>query len=328
MSLKDTLYRTASRYEPLQRVLRDAVVARKLRFPEVISIESSSYCNADCIMCPRELLSRKKGNMPMDLYRKIIDECAENDRYIKLIQPFMFGESFINKKLVEMIEYTKTRLPRTPVNVSTNGSLINPKMAQALIDCGLDKINIDIDGATAETFEGVRLGLVYEQVVENARYLMELKRTTRSKTPEITVTIINMDETQHEIAAFKDQWTPLADNVVVQSYSTWTGSVEDKNVGDQASASSSGGFTFPCKHPWEEFVIANDGRVSICCLDFDFKVEVGDVSKQSIREVWNGAPIEEIRQKMIENRYDELEICSQCNNYIFQTECSWHQVWK
>ena len=31
---------------------------------------------------------------------------------------------------------------------------------------------------------------------------------------------------------------------------------------------------------------------------------------------------------MIENRYDELEICSQCNNYIFQTECAWHQVWK
>ena len=328
MGMKDTLYRTASRYAPLQRVLRDTVVERKLRFPEVISIESSSYCNADCIMCPRELLSRKKGNMPMDLYQKIIDECAEYARYIKLIQPFMFGESFINKQLVDMIGYTKSRLPRTPVNVSTNGSLINPEKARELIDCGLDKINIDIDGASAETFEGVRIGLVYDQVVENARYLMKLKRDTGSKTPEITVTIINMEETQHEIAAFKDIWTPIADNVVVQSYTTWTGSVEDKNVGDQASASATGGFTFPCKHPWEEFVIANDGRVSICCLDFDFKVEIGDVSKQSIKEVWNGAPIQEIRQKMIENRYDELEICSQCNNYIFQTNCTWHQVWK
>ncbi|MXX04767.1 MAG: hypothetical protein F4Z49_13630, partial [Gemmatimonadetes bacterium] len=86
MGFKDSLYKTASRYEPVQRVLRNAIVARKLRFPEVISIEGSSYCNADCIMCPRELLSRKKGNMPMDLYRKIIDECAENARYIRLIQ--------------------------------------------------------------------------------------------------------------------------------------------------------------------------------------------------------------------------------------------------
>ncbi len=328
MGLKDTLYKTASRYEPIQRVLRNAVVARKLRFPEVISIESSSFCNADCIMCPRELLSRKKGNMSMDLYRKIIDECAENARYIKLIQPFMFGESFINRQLVDMIAYTKSRLPRVPVSVSTNGSLINPQKAQELIDCKLDKINIDIDGATADTFEAVRVGLDYEQVVENARYLMELKRSTGSRTPEITVTIINMEETQHEVDAFRELWTPIADNVVVQSYTTWTGSVDDKNVGDQAAASATGGFTFPCKHPWEEFVIANDGRVSICCLDFDFKVEVGDVSRQTIREVWNGAPIQEIRQKMIENRYDELEICSQCNNYIFQTECAWHQVWK
>ncbi len=328
MSLKDTFYSTAVRYGPLQRVLREAVVARKLRFPEVISIESSSFCNADCIMCPRELLSRKKGNMSMDLYRKIIDECAEYARHVKLIQPFMFGESFINKQLVEMIAYTKSRLPRTPVNVSTNGSLIDPAKAQELIDCKLDKINIDIDGATAETFESVRVGLDYDQVVENARYLMELKRTTGSKTPEITVTIINMAETQHEIEAFKSLWQSIADNVVIQSYTTWTGSVEDKNVGGQAAASATGGFTFPCKHPWEEFVIANDGRVSICCLDFDFKVEVGDVSKQTIREVWHGAPIQEIRQKMIENRYDELELCSQCNNYIFQTECAWHQVWK
>ena len=328
MGLKDKLYKNAARYKPLQRALRDTVVKRKLQFPEVISIESSSYCNADCIMCPRELLSREKGNMPMDLFHKIIDECAENSRYIKLVQPFMFGEPFINKQLVEMIEYTKSRLPRTPVNVSTNGSLINPEKAQALIDCKLDKINIDIDGATAETFEEVRIGLVYEQVVENARYLMNLKKATGSKTPEITVTIINMDETQHEITAFKEMWMPIADNVVVQSYTTWTGSVEDKNVGDQASVSAAGGFTFPCKHPWEEFVIANDGRVSICCLDFDFKVEIGDVSKQTIKEVWNGVPIQEIRKKMIENRYDELEICSQCNNYIFQTECGWHQMWK
>ncbi len=328
MGFKDVFYRTLSRYEAPQRLLRNRVVNRKLHFPEVISIESSSHCNADCIMCPREQLSRSKGNMSIDLYHKIIDECAENAKYIKLVQPFMFGEPFINKQLVEMIQYTKDKLPRTPINVSTNGSLINPEKAEALITSKLDKINIDIDGATAETFEGVRVGLVYEQVVENARYLMELKRLTGSKTPEITVTIINMDETQHEIEDFKKIWTSIADNVVVQSYTTWTGNVEDKNVGDQASASAIGGFTFPCKHPWEEFVIANDGRVSICCLDFDFKVEIGNISNQSIKEVWNGDPIQEIRQKMMENRYSELEICSQCNNYIFQTECTWHKLWK
>jgi hypothetical protein len=31
---------------------------------------------------------------------------------------------------------------------------------------------------------------------------------------------------------------------------------------------------------------------------------------------------------MVDNRYHELDICSQCNNYIFQTECTWHHVWK
>lgn len=328
MGLKRSFYKSIVRYKPAQRLIRDAVVRRKLLFPEVISIESSSHCNADCIMCPREQLSRSKGNMTMELYRKIIDECSDYQRSIRLIQPFMFGEPFINKRLVEMIRYTKEKLPRTPVNVSTNGSLISPEKAQELIDVGLDKINIDIDGASKDTFEKVRIGLDYDQVVENARYLMKLKRSSRSRKPEITVTIINMDQTRDEIEAFRQIWGPIADHVVVQSYTTWTGSVEDRNVDEQEQHSQSGGFTFPCKHPWEEFVISHDGRVSICCLDFDFKVVVGDVNHQSIQSIWNSEPIQEIRQRMIENRYDELSLCSNCNNYIFQTECSWHYLWK
>ena len=99
-------------------------------------------------------------------------------------------------------------------------------------------------------------------------------------------------------------------------------------MGQKADASTAGRFTFPCKHPWEEFVIGHDGRVSICCLDFDFKVVVGDVTKMSIRDIWNGEAITEIRKKMMEDRYDELDLCRNCNNYIFQTECSWHYLWK
>ncbi|MBM3265265.1 MAG: radical SAM protein [candidate division Zixibacteria bacterium] len=327
MGLKSSLIRTVSRYTPTRRWLRDAFVQRKLVFPQVVSIESSSHCNADCIMCPREQLTRTKGNMSMDLYRKVIDECARHKRYVRLIQPFMFGEPFINKRLVEMIRYAKEKLPRTPINVSTNGSLLYPAKAQELIDVGLDKINIDIDGATKETFEAVRIGLDYEEVVENARHLMGLKKRLGLRKPEITVTIIQMEPTEGEIEAFVELWKPAADHVVVQRYTTWTGSVEDRNTGEIAEASAAGGFTFPCKHPWEEFVIAHDGKVSLCCLDFDFKIVVGDVNTQSIREIWNGAPLEEVRRRMIDNRYHELELCSQCNNHIFQTACTWHYLW-
>lgn len=328
MGLKLPLFRALSHHKTLQRLVRNAVVRRKQSFPEVISIESSSHCNAECIMCPREQLTRTKGNMTLELYRKIIDECARHRRQVRLIQPFMFGEPFINKRLVEMIQYTKQRLPSTPVNVSTNGSLLNPAKAQEIVDSGLDKINIDIDGASKETFEGVRVGLDYDEVVENARYLTALKRQGGRSKPEITLTIINMDRTAGEIESFKRLWGPVADHVVVQSYTTWTGNVEDRNVGDTAHASQAGRFTFPCKHPWEEFVIAHDGKVSICCLDFDFKVVVGDVSKESIQDIWNGEAMTRIRQKMVENRYEELELCRNCNNYIFQTECTWHYLWK
>ena len=45
-------------------------------FPKEVWIENTNHCNAECVMCPRDLHTRAKGIMSFDIYEKLIKEIA------------------------------------------------------------------------------------------------------------------------------------------------------------------------------------------------------------------------------------------------------------
>ena len=87
-----------------------------------------------------------------------------------------------------------------------------------------------------------------------------------------------------------------------------------------------GKFTYPCSHPWNELSISSEGKASLCCLDYDYKVVVGDFNTSSIKEIWNGQPIKNCRKLLTDLAYDKIEICKNCNNYLFQDKEAWAYI--
>jgi radical SAM protein with 4Fe4S-binding SPASM domain len=63
---------------------------------------------------------------------------------------------------------------------------------------------------------------------------------------------------------------------------------------------------------WESVVIAWDGRVVPCCYDFDASVTLGDLKKQSLREIWNGEAYVAMRTKEL-NGCNDKSLCRNCN---------------
>ena len=51
-----------------------------LPLPTVLMIENTNHCNAECVMCPRDTLSRKRGFMDFGLFEKIIREASSEKR--------------------------------------------------------------------------------------------------------------------------------------------------------------------------------------------------------------------------------------------------------
>ena len=264
-------------------------------------------------------MTRPVKNMDFELYKKIIDDCGKAG--VKIVQPFNFGEPLMHNRLGEFIRYANEHT-KSRIQISTNAALLTYEKAVELLDSGLDRINIDIDGFTKDTFEKVRKNLDFDRVVENTEKFIELKKKL-NKHIFTTVSIINMDETSGEIAEFKRYWKPRVDRVHDVKYNTWTGSVEDRNE----SINNSKRFNCPCKMLWDQMVILQDGKVALCCLDYDGKVIVGDMKNESILNIWNGKILNNLRQKQIKLKFDEISTCRACNQYIYMEGTQWQYMW-
>lgn len=66
-----------------------------------------------------------------------------------------------------------------------------------------------------------------------------------------------------------------------------------------------------CPAPNEQFVILWDGRVTVCCTDYEGTLSMGNIKEQSIEEIWTGPKWRHMRQKMWEDVL-ESRTCRVC----------------
>ena len=297
----------------------------KERFPTLLSIEFSSICNAKCIMCPHVEMERVKENMPFEILQKVVQDCIGYP--LKKVNLFWLGDSFCHHEILDYLRYVRKELKGVKLYISTNASLLSEKRTRAIIDEELiDVINFDIDGFKKETYEKIRLPLKFDKVVHNVRYFANYLKEQKKKKPQTRVTIINMKPTTDEIDDFVSYWSPLVDKVDVNKYNTWLGTQQDLNVGESFEESQQGGFDFACSHPWDELVIGADGRAGLCCLDYELEAEVGDVKKNTIQEIWQSEQMNWYRDKMLKLEYGEIDVCKNCNAYIYQQNNTWTKL--
>src|SRR5687767_6070151 len=89
--------------KPIRRLLLATGRDRAPSMPEIVQIESTNICNAKCVFCPRDEMHRRQGIMTVELFRKIVDECAALG--ITHVRMHNYGEAFIDKQLVDKVRY-------------------------------------------------------------------------------------------------------------------------------------------------------------------------------------------------------------------------------
>ncbi len=300
MRIRRTTRRTiegvlARRARLVRRVLL-AAGRDRAPLPEIIQIESTNLCNARCVFCPRDLMERKQGIMDMALYRRIVDESAALG--IRSVRLHNYGESLIDRQIVEKIRYAKDR-GIAEVGLISNGSLLGEPLARAIVDAGLDAINISVDAAGKEAFERTRVGLKYDRVMDNIEGLVRVRRERGAARPKLILSFVRQDNSEDE-RAFIEKWRRIADKVHVTDLHNWAGTLNSRSS-----------VRFPCYRPWLTFTVLWDGRVSLCCADFDGKVILGDLRTQSIADVWNGALFRGARRAHLE--HGGPDICQACD---------------
>ncbi|MBZ0156980.1 MAG: radical SAM protein [Alphaproteobacteria bacterium] len=280
-------------------------------FPKVVLIDSVSYCNLLCSMCVHKKMTRPKGIMPWNLFTRIIDEVAAEDKDARVWMVF-FGEALILKRrdpsIFDMIAYAKGK-GLTDVVLNSNANLLDDHAARGLINAGLDAIYIGLDAFTPETYAKVRVGGNYRKTVDNILHLIELKKEMRAAKPEIFVQFVEMDSNRAEKEDFIRFWNSHGVKVKIRPKVSWAGMIDAPNLvlGNEER--------WPCYWAMRTMSITDTGKVVTCAVDLDARFIAGDITKQTLKEVWNGT-LKELRRLHNEKRFGELpENCRDCRDW-------------
>jgi MoaA/NifB/PqqE/SkfB family radical SAM enzyme len=295
--------------------LYDALYRRRIRrrargfeeFPPLVSVETSALCNADCLYCTRGHMERKLGVMPMELFRGLADEAA--GRADMLLSGF--GEPLVDKGLEEKVEYAK-RAGVEYVSFFTNASLLAPERARALVDAGLDGVDLSIDGASADSFNRVRRGLDFDEVYENVEYLASLRRNGR---PFIRLNTLVLPETEDEKELVRKTFGALTDRIVFRRPESWAEQIDLPPEVETPHIERPTACREPCIHLWCQINVYWDGTVPICCRDFDAKVRLGNAADSSIAEIWRAEPLRSYREKHLAKEFDDVPLCNECRYF-------------
>ncbi|MFK7741074.1 MAG: radical SAM/SPASM domain-containing protein [Planctomycetota bacterium] len=269
-------------------------------FPQDIQVEMSSKCNARCVMCP---VSEGTPNVNIDfaLFERIIEQC-QGQPELKRFWFHLYGESLLHPQILDAWQLARERLPTVELGQFSNGSLMTEAKARIALQV-LDTLVFSIDGATSETFDGIRKNLSYDEVKANVLRTIELKKELGSKTT-ICVNMTEMAENRHERAAFLEFWQ--AQDVFANVYSEM-GKVSGRGLEPVRSVT-------PCYSPFVNLVVFSDGVVVPCCDDSRKKTPIGDVNIESIQEIWNGPANANYRNKHLLGQKFDLAACEACDN--------------
>jgi len=295
----------------LKLIIRYFKIKKMLKFPMQVQIETTSVCNSACITCSHKTMARPKTHMDFNLFKRIIDDCAQNRKYIKRMGLFFMGEPFLAPNIFKEIDYAKLKGIKYVFLIS-NGSILNKKIAEKILNSELDEIVFSIDGATKETFEKIRVGLDFEQVISNITNLLELRKQLNKTKPKIVIDMVVTPNGENEVKQLKEKWQGLADHVVVRSMHYFEGIDKDliayAKKGQKKTIKE-----FPCPYPWKSLTIFQDGQVSLCCMDINGRNIIGDISQSSVKDIWHGKLMNKYRQLHLINKKNDISACLNCD---------------
>jgi MoaA/NifB/PqqE/SkfB family radical SAM enzyme len=307
-------------YDPVRR--RSALPG-----PFAVQLQTVNRCNASCAMCPYSAADKSGPPDRMDgrLYQRILEALCSPGK-LRLLAPMLQNEPLLDSELEEKVRQAKATLGRkVHVGIVTNGSALTSRRIDDLVRAGVDSIEVSVDAYQQETFEAIRPGLRFSKVVENTRELLG-----RAGDLRVVVRFLRQQKNQGEELAFKRYWESqkamvrfftLANRAgTLEEYGELKSSAEGRLQRYKRSAweglvraAARSRYPTPCLLPFTWLNVLWDGRVILCCHDWGPKDVIGDLSTQTLDEVWNGEAINHYRHLLWSGRIPESRVCKDCS---------------
>lgn len=292
--------------------------------PFLIQIFPVYSCNFSCNYCLQALPKSKHGYisdkvfMDMDTYKKSIDDMSNFKNRVKMLRFAGIGEPLLHKDIASMIKYAKLKNIADSIDIVTNGALLNRDLSISLIDAGLDKLRISIQGVSGESYKSVSNSKIdFNKFVENIRFFYKNRVNTKVYIKIIDCALNNKEEERKFFDIFGD----ICDTIAIEHLTPTVKGIDYKKIsnGKRLDITQSGNSIIDaqiCPQPFYMMQINPDGVVVPCC-SMSYPKLLDRVTEQSVVSIWNGDEFNKFRRQLLEGVQNTSEVCSKCTLYKY-----------
>jgi radical SAM protein with 4Fe4S-binding SPASM domain len=288
-------------------------------YPYSITTEPTNQCNLNCLECPtgNKLANVPKGKMNFNIYKKIIGDVKSFVIYQML---YFQGEPFLHPDLFKMIKYSDDNNIYT--SISTNGHFLTQENSTKIIESGLKRIIISVDGTSQDSYEKYRVGGKLNIVLKGIRTLTKAKKELNSKYPKVIIQFLVFSHNEYEISEIKALSKELSVNTLeiksaqidqaknyglipkTEKYTRY------KKINSKYYIKSK--LRNKCFRLWSTLVITWSGSVIPCCFDKNNNYKMGNIISSDTLKIWGSEDFNNFRTALLKSRKG-IEICCNCS---------------
>lgn len=286
-------------------------------FPSQILMDITEVCNLACVHCPHPTFKKSEhyGARYLDpeLNAKMIEEVKRHGQGLtKYIRYASNGEPLVHPQAYDMIE-DAVRNSGVYVTLTTNGTIMNEKRTQKLLEAGVHMVDISLDAYHAETYAKIRVNGDLEVTRANVLRLIKWVEESRAET-KVVVSFVEQPGNKDEIADFEKYWMDQGvANVVIRRLHSCSGA--KAGIVDQQRLLAKAEVRRPCLYPWERIVINARGDLAFCPSDWVHGSFVKGYKETTIHEAWQSEFYQKLRQAHLANDYTRHSFCGQCPDW-------------
>lgn len=319
--------------------------------PRILGITLTNNCNLRCIIC-------QVWKEPWEITQKTIQEVIELFPYLELVV-WQGGEVFLLDYFAKLFEKAAS-YPNLKQSIITNGLLIDEKWAKKLARGNLS-LTIGIDGVNKKTYEYIRRGARFEDLLKSLDTLNKYKQKYNQDVifTDRMITIMNfvvMKSNYHELNKTVDfakrygfdtlqlytiegivdlgniflhndrqaleyikevmpEVSKKAKEYGICLDSSLSGIEQDLRPRDETERQKASFADSECPDlrktnemmcylPWQQMFMTPEHKLKAGCY---CRCDIGDVHKNSLKEIWNGEMMQLYRQKLLDN--DSWQLC-------------------
>ncbi len=284
-----------------------ADLSRRYRLKHV-SLEAHTVCNQACYFCPVSVAPREPYFMPSEMYERIVREIAELGEPIEAVFMISYNEPTVDKRYVDQVRAIKEA--GLPPATLTNGTGLTPERVDALVELGgLRFLSINISTLDRGRYRQDRGGDHLRKVLANLDYAKD-----RPVGEDMHIVVLGTGDETHERDFEEMRQRFAGSRFDVQSFV-----VNDRagylQIGLKAKDREKR--LCGCEHmgsrPIHHLHVNPHGQCILCCQDYNETAVVGELARQSVREVLTGDDFARARRQVygLESAPDDF-ICHGC----------------